>query len=195
MASTSSLSRQYGSLTASERAALSIRAIARDDDAEFQRLCDSAPHNYRSNPNHSRDIHAISLLSLTYSCEQLHDALTYWFCVGQIALGIVRNGNTHLTSADLDYEFIGSVAAYMYVVRHEAWSQFCDEIGIDFDDLADTTLLWMLTVCDANLPRLTPSRMELQKMAADRGFADASPVKVEDVLDDWRAFFSKFPKG
>ena len=122
MASTSSLSRQYGSLTASERAALSIRAIARDDDAEFQRLCDSAPHNYRSNPNHSRDIHAISLLSLTYSCEQLHDALTYWFCVGQIALGIVRNGNTHLTSADLDYEFIGSVAAYMYVVRHEAWS-------------------------------------------------------------------------
>ena len=33
MASTSSLSRQYGSLTASERAALSILAIARDNDA------------------------------------------------------------------------------------------------------------------------------------------------------------------
>jgi len=85
------LSKSYDVLTANERAALCIRALARNDNEEFQRLCDAARRIYWKGPDHGPIVKAISVLSISYLSEQLGNALLYWFSVGQTVLDTLDN--------------------------------------------------------------------------------------------------------
>ncbi len=190
MTTTRQLSRNYDALTASERAALCIRALARQDDAEFQRLCDTAQREYWSAPDHSSIVKAISVMSCLYHIEQLGLALGYWFAVGESALDIIDEKNDG-SSGGVGHDLMGNVSAYLYVVNREAWTRFCEDIGIDATDLpADGLFQLLLNLCDENMPRMAPSRAELAAALKNYGNAEASPVTVDDVLAGWRDIFA-----
>ena len=128
-----SLTKLYDALTAEERAVASIAAMGRDDRAEFQRLCDSAPREHWSSPHHSGIVRALSLLALDYQIQQLELLTLFW--TNMTYLG-------RSTGEDCGDEFLQDLAfgrAYMYRVKADAWECFCSENGIRSADLVGGT--------------------------------------------------------
>ena len=70
--------RNYAALTGTERAAVALAALARDDDAELRRLKDTCPlKGYRiTDPDYSDRIDALLTLTLATECD-----LRGWACV------------------------------------------------------------------------------------------------------------------
>jgi len=212
MSMKSILSRNYHSLDAGERAALCIRASARKDSVEFQRLCSTAERQNWSIPEHTPMVKAMAFLATCFQAEQLGYASTYWFTVAQSTPRMGEDAIDHPEDAPdendsskagtgergpkgLEPEFTASMAAFYYCLNRDAWAQFCEELGIEPSDLGTRSEL-MLDVCDELLPDIVPSRQELAAMVSARRPTDAPPFgeedlrKVEDVLEDWRGFYN-----
>jgi hypothetical protein len=195
MTTTRQLSSNYDALNANERAALCVRALYRGDDVEFRRICDSAPTEWRNRSEHSDALNAISILLLYHQVEQLGCALGVWFSIAQSGLHILRGEDNCSSTKMNDFDFLGKVAAYRYVLNREAWSKLTEEIGIDASSPGDDFLQVLTNICDEIIPRMAPSRDELAAAFEKHGTSDAEPLTVDNVLADWRKTYSLLCTG
>jgi len=124
------LARLYEKLTAAERAALTIEALARQDMEEADLLADSCPEfDYRA-----KDLAYTQRLSDIHQLAQFYQAEVLTLRVQLMAaiLSMLRHKGGDAETADAMYTQVQILAASIEA-WHLAWVMFCTEIGFDPD--------------------------------------------------------------
>lgn len=120
--------KHYPSLSAPERAALAIEALARGDVAEANHLTQTCPQRRYNSP----DLRFGLRLSTLHRAALIYQAKVLWLAVraavllGQLAYGL-EPGDARLDAAMLQLE--GAMSRIRGL--HAAWVAFCSEVGFD----------------------------------------------------------------
>lgn len=181
-----SLAKLYDTLSPQERAVAVLSALARDDEAEVDRLNASAPISYCGMPDHAIVMNSLCALAARHEAERLTLIAHFW-------MGLSAVSSDSLDEANCDvYLHTVFVAAYALPVKCEAWRRFCDEIGLNPDILLDCPDEWLLSATEKKMQALADScdLQERVKMYSRKLGADGEPVTVESELEYSRGQYS-----
>lgn len=112
---TNAIRKHYHKLSARERLALLIAAVARGDEAERHALLDSAPRLTFTLPH-------------TYPLMRGFTRLAQWHIASQLEIAWIMATLAHF---DDDQSFHAALfAAYRFCIQADAWRAFCNEMGV-----------------------------------------------------------------
>jgi hypothetical protein len=164
------LAKLYDRLTALERLPLILAAEFRGDEAEVNRLQQSAPSEIWWFPDYLMPNMALQTLSQMYIVEQLDHLANYWHARWRFDLQLDSQPEDWLLSAD--------VAAY--------------ELNIDSGKLtAGNYLGWILQYCEEQMPKVAPSPEAITAQLRRYGHKDGTLVTADSLLESWRSLFRK----
>src|SRR5262245_39031558 len=128
---TNGLAKHYGTLTERERLALALAALRRDDDADYQRLIDSAPVRTLAVPETQLSAVALVLACFSHVVDQLETAANYW--------------QAHARRADLpkDQAYLAPLLIDLLgdrlIAEADGWTLFCVALGLPDGDVLGLT--------------------------------------------------------
>jgi hypothetical protein len=132
---TNGLAKLYGQLTPKERLPLILAASARGDEAERNRLAQSAPKEGFWLPDYHGLAEGMLFASLFQLLEVLDMAAYYWRSVGLLEQEEILGDNTNKELRDR-FDGLTRIYAYMFIVKIDGWRLFCARHNYDPD------LLW-----------------------------------------------------
>jgi len=126
------LTKQYGKLTPLERLPLILAASFRGDEAESERLTQSAPRVYYKAPHHSAVGLTFREVAHWHHQELLATAVGFWGAYG-FSLSEKRPGH---------FSKLFPLHACKFKVLWEAWREFCRTLSIDPDRYSEMLPGW-----------------------------------------------------
>jgi hypothetical protein len=134
MTSTNGLAKLYDRLTPRERLPLILAASARGDEAELDRLVNSAPSKVFRVPDYFGQAEGLELAALLQQIELLDVAAAYWWVGGMLAEHEAwTDGEEDEPSKRL--RAVVRMFAYIFTTKLDGWRQFCAESKIDAEQL------------------------------------------------------------
>ena len=128
------LSRLYDRLTPRERLPLILAASARGDEAELDRLVNSASSKLYRMPDYHGLAEGMELAALLQQTELLDVAAAYWWVGGMLAEHEAwTDGEEDEPSKRL--RAVVRMFAYIFTTKLDGWRQFCAESKIDAEQL------------------------------------------------------------
>ncbi len=130
MTTTNGIAKHYACLTPWERFACVVAANVRGDNAERDRLVQSAPKKTYQLPHYFGLTDAMEIVGPYHLLEVLDSVVAFHIASGRLARDGYL-GATEPESRTTDWWPSMKLAAYVVTVRIDGWRQFCTQLGID----------------------------------------------------------------
>jgi hypothetical protein len=189
---TNGLARLYDQLTPRERLPLLLAAAARGDDAEADRLANSAPRGLYRLPDYHGLGEGLTLLLLLHVQTLLDRAANFWLVTGLAEGQALAWGDGEKDPpAARRLEGVARMWAYLFGVEADAWGRLMAELHIDPDSLLrDLPFSDTIRQAEEALRPVAFSEEEATAFLRER-HEGARPVTVETVLADMRLFLDR----
>ena len=184
------LSRLYDRLTPRERLPLILAASARGDEAELDRLVQSAPSKVFRVPDYFGQAEGVELAALLQQIELLDVAAAYWWVGGMLAEHEAwTDGEEDEISKRL--RAVVRMFAYIFTTKLDGWRQFCAESKIDAEQLMNGLPGYDTVVRTEEATRdLAFSSEEAAAWMQEFGNEAAEVLTVESVIASLWSFVS-----